>query len=102
MIGFPIMQDAVNVLLTDVNAVITRGLVKPGWTYRVTSTFDCWLSYETPAVVGVGLYLPANKPTYMTFGGADSQGTAIELNGITAAGGLGTLNVVPIMRVVGW
>jgi multisubunit Na+/H+ antiporter MnhC subunit len=97
MIGFPVMQNAVNLTLAAINGTITRGNIKPGWTYRVVSTVDCWLSYETAAIVGAGCYLPANKPTYMTFGGADSQGTAIELNAI--AGGAGTLNLVPIMRV---
>jgi hypothetical protein len=100
MIGFPVMQDAVNFTLGVASGAITRGNVKPGWTYRVVSTVDCWISYETPAIIGTGMYLPANKPTYLTFGGADSQGTAIELNAI--AGGAGTLNLVPIMRVVTW
>ena len=100
MIGFPLMQDAVNVTLGAANVVVTRGTVKPGWTYRVVSTVDCWIAYETPAILATGIYMPANKPTYMTFGGADSQGTAIELNAI--AGGAGTLNLVPIMRVVTW
>lgn len=98
MVGFPLVQDAVNFTLAAINGTITRGLVKPGWTYRVVSTVDCWINYESAATVGSGLYIPANKPTYMVFGGADSQGTAIELNAI--AGGAGTLNLVPITRVV--
>lgn len=98
MIGFPLIPDAVNVTLSAVNAVVTRGTVKPGWTYRVVSTIDCWITYESAAVVGTGMFLPANKPMYCVFGGADSQGTAIELNAI--AGGAGTLNLVPVMRGV--
>jgi hypothetical protein len=98
MTGFPLMQNAVNFTLAAINGAITRGNVKPGWNYRVVSTVDCWLAYETPAIIGTGIFIPANKPTYMTFGGADSQGTAIEINAI--AGGAGTLNLVPIMRVV--
>ena len=96
--GFPVMQLAVNVTLAALNAVTTRGVLKLGMTYRVVSTVDCWINWEQPAVIGEGMYIPANKPTYICFGAADTQGTAVELNSIAAGAGL--LNLVPMMRVV--
>jgi hypothetical protein len=96
-VGFPNMQNAVNATLGAASAAITRGVIKRGTTYRVTSTVDCWLQYEAAAVVGEGMYLPAKTPAFFCFGSRDPQGTDVQINHI--AGGAGTINFVPILPV---
>ena len=98
MANFPIAQDAVNKAVGVANAVITRGDVKMGWVYRVVSNTNCWLNTETAASAGAGMYLPANEECYLIFGGADSQGTNVELNVIRNTAD-GWLNLTPIQRV---
>jgi hypothetical protein len=96
-VGFPNMQNAVNATLGAASAAITRGVIKRGTTYRVTSTVDCWLQYEAAAVVGEGMYIPAKTPSFFCFGSRDPQGTDVLINHI--AGGAGTINFVPILPV---
>jgi hypothetical protein len=98
MAQFPITQNAVNQAVGIANAAIARNTIKKGWVYRVVSTTACWLSFETPAVAGTGMYLPAFEECFLVFGGADSQGANVELNVIRAAAD-GTLNLTPIQRV---
>ena len=57
---FPVIPKAVNVTLAALNTVTTRGVVKSGLMYRVVSTVDCWIAFESPATVGTGMYIPAN------------------------------------------
>jgi hypothetical protein len=98
MANFPIAQDAVNQAVGVANAVIARNTVKMGWVYRVVSNTNCWLNTETAASAGAGMYLPANEECYLIFGGADSQGTNVELNVIRNTAD-GWLNLTPIQRV---
>lgn len=95
-VGFPNTQMAVNVTLSAVNAVVTRGNVKRGTVYRVVSDVDCWISLEAPAVAGTtGMYLPAKTVQHFMFGSRDPQGTDVEVNAI--ASGAGVLNLTPIL-----
>ncbi len=98
MANFPNIPDSVSQAVAIGNAAITRGLIKPGWVYRVVANTNCWLQFESAAAVGAGMYIPANEEGYFLFGGADSQGTAVEVNVIrnTADGFISFTPIQPV------
>jgi hypothetical protein len=96
-IGMPHAQKAIVSTVAAGNTVITRGLIKRGWVYRIVSDVDVYLDLESPASLTSGWYLPAKTIDYMVFGGSDSAGTDVELNHFGT--GAGKISLTPIMRV---
>ena len=97
-IGMPHAQKAiVSTVANAANTVITRGLIKRGWVYRIVSDVDVYLDLESAATLTSGWYLPAKVIDYMIFGGPDTEGTDVEVNHFGTAAG--KISFTPIMRV---
>lgn len=79
-ISIAMFLDGPNTIVANpsTSSVAVTGL-KRGVVYRVVAATTCYINYGAAAAVNTGVMIPANTPTFMVFGGADSQGTDLDV-----------------------